>query len=142
MANLVHSPVDGPARLRYLISQPGITVVPGAYDLVSARLVEEAGFSAVYMTGFGAAAAIWRVISADPFYQEYLAVSFHSPELGKFYLVLDPSDAEQLLVGRFVPREMDSSTGPVTGAAFTRILTTLVDTTVAPQLSLACAVSA
>jgi 2-methylisocitrate lyase-like PEP mutase family enzyme len=32
-------------------------VVPGAYDAVSARLVEQAGFPAVYMTGFGVAAA-------------------------------------------------------------------------------------
>jgi 2-methylisocitrate lyase-like PEP mutase family enzyme len=32
-------------------------VVPGAYDAVSARLVEQAGFPAVYMTGFGVSAA-------------------------------------------------------------------------------------
>lgn len=31
--------------------------VPGAYDALSARLVERAGFPAVYMTGFGATAA-------------------------------------------------------------------------------------
>jgi len=32
-------------------------VVPGAYDGVSARLVEDAGFEAVYMTGYGTSAA-------------------------------------------------------------------------------------
>lgn len=32
-------------------------MVPGAYDGVSARLVERAGFSAVYMTGFGTSAS-------------------------------------------------------------------------------------
>jgi 2-methylisocitrate lyase-like PEP mutase family enzyme len=32
-------------------------VVPGAYDALSARLVEQAGFPAVYMTGFGVSAA-------------------------------------------------------------------------------------
>jgi 2-methylisocitrate lyase-like PEP mutase family enzyme len=33
-------------------------VAPGAFDPLSARLVEEAGFSAVYMTGFGTSAAL------------------------------------------------------------------------------------
>ena len=32
-------------------------VVPGAFDALSARLVEQAGFPAVYMTGFGVSAA-------------------------------------------------------------------------------------
>jgi 2-methylisocitrate lyase-like PEP mutase family enzyme len=32
-------------------------VAPGAYDSLSARLVEEAGFPAVYMTGFGVTAS-------------------------------------------------------------------------------------
>jgi 2-methylisocitrate lyase-like PEP mutase family enzyme len=33
-------------------------VAPGAFDPLAARLVEEAGFPAVYMTGFGASAAL------------------------------------------------------------------------------------
>jgi 2-methylisocitrate lyase-like PEP mutase family enzyme len=33
-------------------------VAPGAFDPLSARLVEEAGFPAVYMTGFGTSAAL------------------------------------------------------------------------------------
>jgi 2-methylisocitrate lyase-like PEP mutase family enzyme len=33
-------------------------LVPGAFDGLTARLVEKAGFSAVYMTGFGAAASL------------------------------------------------------------------------------------
>jgi 2-methylisocitrate lyase-like PEP mutase family enzyme len=33
-------------------------VAPGAYDALSARLVERAGFPAVYMTGFGASASL------------------------------------------------------------------------------------
>jgi 2-methylisocitrate lyase-like PEP mutase family enzyme len=44
-------------RLRELIERPGITVVPGAYDAFSARLIEEVGFEAIYMTGFGTAAS-------------------------------------------------------------------------------------
>ena len=40
-------------RLRRLIAGPGYTMVPGAYDTLTARLVEEAGFAAVYLTGGG-----------------------------------------------------------------------------------------
>ncbi len=39
--------------LRRLIAQPGYTMVPGAYDTLTARLVEQAGFAAVYLTGGG-----------------------------------------------------------------------------------------
>src|SRR5258708_11135136 len=38
-------------RLRQLIAGPEILVAPGAYDGITARLVEQAGFSALYMTG-------------------------------------------------------------------------------------------
>jgi carboxyvinyl-carboxyphosphonate phosphorylmutase len=43
--------------LRDLVGQKNGLVVPGAFDGVSARLVERAGFPAVYMTGFGASAS-------------------------------------------------------------------------------------
>jgi 2-methylisocitrate lyase-like PEP mutase family enzyme len=46
------------ARLRDLISQPKPVLAPGAYDALTARLVEQAGFPAVYMTGFGTAASL------------------------------------------------------------------------------------
>src|SRR5690348_5212864 len=39
--------------LRRLIAQGGYTMVPGAYDTLTARLVEAAGFAAVYLTGGG-----------------------------------------------------------------------------------------
>jgi 2-methylisocitrate lyase-like PEP mutase family enzyme len=45
------------ARLRQLINQPEILVAPGAYDGITARLVEQAGFSTVYMTGAGTSMA-------------------------------------------------------------------------------------
>ncbi|MER6076257.1 isocitrate lyase/PEP mutase family protein [Streptomyces sp. NPDC001817] len=35
---------------------PGLVVAPGAADSITARIVESAGFPAVYMTGFGATA--------------------------------------------------------------------------------------
>jgi len=40
-------------ELRRLIGQTGYTMVPGAYDTLTARLVEAAGFPAVYLTGGG-----------------------------------------------------------------------------------------
>jgi 2,3-dimethylmalate lyase len=49
--------VDGPRRLRELLSSGRPVLAPGVYDALGARLVEEAGFSAVYMTGFGTAAS-------------------------------------------------------------------------------------
>jgi len=44
-------------RLRDLINRRNGLVVPGAYDGVSARLVERAGFPVVYMTGYGVSAS-------------------------------------------------------------------------------------
>jgi 2-methylisocitrate lyase-like PEP mutase family enzyme len=40
-------------KLRALITGPGYTMAPGAYDTLTARLVEQAGFEAVYLTGGG-----------------------------------------------------------------------------------------
>ena len=48
----------GPGRLRELLASGETIVAPGAFDSLAARLVEEAGFPAVYMTGFGASAAL------------------------------------------------------------------------------------
>lgn len=44
-------------RLRRQLAGPGMLVAPGAYDGIGARLIEQAGFSALYMTGAGTAAA-------------------------------------------------------------------------------------
>ena len=40
-------------RLRELLAAPGIVPAPGAYDCLSAAVIERAGFPAVYMTGAG-----------------------------------------------------------------------------------------
>src|SRR5215217_7078358 len=45
-------------RLAELLAGPEPVIAPGAYDALSARLVEQAGFAAVYMTGFGASASL------------------------------------------------------------------------------------
>jgi len=39
--------------MRNLITRPGYTMAPGAYDTLTARLVEQAKFEAVYLTGGG-----------------------------------------------------------------------------------------
>jgi len=56
-ARLTRRP-GGPARLRALLESGQTIVAPGAFDPLSARLVEQAGFPAVYMTGFGTSAAL------------------------------------------------------------------------------------
>ncbi len=43
--------------LRSLVEKKNGLVVPGAYDGISARLVERAGFPVVYMTGYGTSAS-------------------------------------------------------------------------------------
>lgn len=40
-------------KFRQLLEGPGIVVAPGAYDCLTAALIERAGFEAVYMTGAG-----------------------------------------------------------------------------------------
>jgi 2-methylisocitrate lyase-like PEP mutase family enzyme len=45
------------ARLREMLAKPGMVVAPFVFDCLQARLAEEAGFEAVYMTGFGTAAS-------------------------------------------------------------------------------------
>ena len=44
-------------RLRSLLAAPDMVVAPGAYDAITARLIEQAGFPTVYMTGAGTSAA-------------------------------------------------------------------------------------
>ena len=44
-------------RLREMLIQPEIIVLPGAYDALSARLAQQVGFGAVFTTGFGFAAS-------------------------------------------------------------------------------------
>jgi 2-methylisocitrate lyase-like PEP mutase family enzyme len=49
--------VSAAARLRERLARGGILAAPGAPDSLTARLVQRAGFEAVYMTGFGATAS-------------------------------------------------------------------------------------
>jgi carboxyvinyl-carboxyphosphonate phosphorylmutase len=61
MADLIRSQpstVRAPARLRALLAGDAPLLAPGAYDALSARLIEQAGFDCAYMTGFGTTASL------------------------------------------------------------------------------------
>src|SRR5947208_15445864 len=46
------------SRFRERLKQEGMVVAPGAYDCITAKLIEQAGFATVYMTGAGTAATL------------------------------------------------------------------------------------
>jgi 2-methylisocitrate lyase-like PEP mutase family enzyme len=46
------------SQLRELLRNDEMITAPGAYDCITARMIEQAGFSAVYMTGAGTAAML------------------------------------------------------------------------------------
>jgi 2,3-dimethylmalate lyase len=61
MADLIRPDRDrtsSAARLRALLALGSPVLAPGAFDALSARLVEQAGFDCVYMTGFGTTASL------------------------------------------------------------------------------------
>ena len=45
------------SRFRRLLREPGIIMAPGAYDCLTAKIIQQAGFPAVYMTGAGTSVA-------------------------------------------------------------------------------------
>lgn len=47
--------MNGATRLRQVLTDDGLLVAPGAYDCITARMIEQAGNHAVYMTGAGTA---------------------------------------------------------------------------------------
>lgn len=49
--------MDAANALRARLKQPGLIAAPGIYDMISARIAERMGFSALYMTGFGVVAS-------------------------------------------------------------------------------------
>lgn len=62
MADFLSARTSAPSALRSLLAdavekrQP--VVLPGCYDALGARLIEQAGFDAAYMTGFGTSASL------------------------------------------------------------------------------------
>lgn len=49
--------MTGASKLRALLREPTMVVAPGAYDGLTAKLVEQAGFRCAYMTGAGTSVA-------------------------------------------------------------------------------------
>jgi 2-methylisocitrate lyase-like PEP mutase family enzyme len=58
VADLLAPRTEPRRRLRELLDGDEIVAAPGAYDALSARLIEAAGFDVVYMTGFGTTASL------------------------------------------------------------------------------------
>lgn len=50
--------IDGAKELRTLLARPKLLVAPGCYDALSAKLIQDTGFEAAYMTGFGTSASV------------------------------------------------------------------------------------
>ena len=57
MARLLPTGTDDRPSLRQRFAADETVLAPGCYDALGARLIEEAGFPAAYMTGFGSAAS-------------------------------------------------------------------------------------
>ncbi|BAZ40791.1 2,3-dimethylmalate lyase [Calothrix sp. NIES-4101] len=49
--------ISSPEKLRQLLASPEIIVIPGVYDCLSAKLVEQLGFDVAATSGFGIAAS-------------------------------------------------------------------------------------
>lgn len=49
--------MNNPQKLKKLLEQPGITVAPGVFDCIGAKIVEKLGFETFYMTGNGSVAS-------------------------------------------------------------------------------------
>src|SRR5438045_7277299 len=82
------------ATLRVRLAQPQILVAPGAADALTARIIEEAGFEAVYLTGAGLANA-----------------SFGLPDLGLTTLTEVVAQVQRIADAVQVPLIVDADTG-------------------------------
>jgi 2-methylisocitrate lyase-like PEP mutase family enzyme len=80
-------------RLRALLAGPDMLVAPGAYDGITARLIEQAGFAAIYMTGAGTAA------------------SFGLPDYGLLTMTEMVGNAARLAAATALPVIADGDTG-------------------------------
>jgi 2-methylisocitrate lyase-like PEP mutase family enzyme len=49
--------VTPPQRLRKVLAEPGIEIMPGCFDAISAKLVADAAFRVMFMSGFAVSAA-------------------------------------------------------------------------------------
>ena len=80
-------------KLRALLRQDGMIIAPGAYDGITARLIEQAGFGAVYMTGAGTSA------------------TFGYPDFGLLTMTEMVSNAARIVQAVNLPVIADADTG-------------------------------
>jgi 2-methylisocitrate lyase-like PEP mutase family enzyme len=80
-------------RLRELLAAPDMLVAPGAYDGITAKLIEQAGFSALYMTGAGTSA------------------SFGLPDYGLLSMTEMVGNAARITAATSLPLISDADTG-------------------------------
>lgn len=77
-------------QLRKLLAKNQILMAPGAYDVWSAKLIEQAGFSAVYMTGYGVSASTLGMPDIGLMsFAEILAVARHMASAVQIPLIAD-----------------------------------------------------
>ena len=80
--------------LKKLIGDKEILLVPGAYNALSAKMIEHVGFKAVYMTGYGTSAA-----------------NFGSPDLGLLTMTEMVENASRIADSVAIPVIADADTG-------------------------------
>ena len=80
--------------LRSVLAAPGITMMPGVYDGISARVAEQAGFKALYLTGAGASAS-----------------AIGEPDIGLATMNDFADNARRITIKAGVPAMCDADTG-------------------------------
>lgn len=88
------SPLQKRQQLRELITHQATVIAPGIYDAYGAKLVENAGFSAVYMTGNGVSASL-----------------LGRPDIGQVDLTLMSDHARRVASSIELPLICDADTG-------------------------------
>jgi len=83
-----------PERLRESIAEDGVLALPGAYDALSARMAERAGFEAVFTSGFSIA-----------------ATAFGLPDMGMLTMAENVERASAAAGAIDVPLVADTDTG-------------------------------
>lgn len=81
-------------ELKDLLQKDEAVIAPGAYDAISAKLIEKVGFSAVYMTGYGVAGSL-----------------IGRPDIGLISLREMAQQAENLVLSIDVPLIADADNG-------------------------------
>ena len=82
--------MDRKQRLVDLIDRPGILIVPGAYDAITARLIERAGFEVCFATGAGISNAHLGLADVSLLtFDELLRVVTRMIEVTKIPLIVD-----------------------------------------------------